>query len=331
MLYPNGMEKQIKLHEGWRIQYRADRYLRDLPEGELFERAGDLMTITLQHSMDGKIAVSPVGEDASKMQRFTHVLEELAIRRIDYRQPGIVEAMRPPKPNSPKVNRALQVLDGRNWPDSILVKFGARKYMAPLFLEGRGRISLAKTYDDPSLGYGRADDESKISVYVHPMDAHRLMALEHKPDGSSRGLDIDVPYLGSVKIDLQATSDFYVYCMAQACDARMFDDFTTAASDVDTCVVVRPTEFRTRIREAIASKLPQWKLVEGPIVYVDPFFGRVHQLAPQFCKHFRFEYQNEFRLLWLPPQPNRSAKLAPTDHIDFELGPLTDCATLIWL
>jgi hypothetical protein len=40
------------------------------------------------------------------------------------------------------------------------------------------------------------------------MDAHRLMSVEHNPEGSSRGLDIDVPYLGSVKIDLQATSDF---------------------------------------------------------------------------------------------------------------------------
>ena len=218
------MEKQVKLHEAWRLHYRADRYLRDLPDGDLFARAGDLMTITLQHSRDGKIALGPVDEDPSKMERFTHVLEELVLRGMDYRQPGIVEAMRAPKPNSPKVRRALEVLARRRWPESILVKFGARKYMASLLLEGKGRVSLAKTYDDPSLGYARADDESKITVYVHPMDAHRLMAVEHQPDGSSRGLEIAVPYLGSVKIDLQATSDFYVYCMAEACDARMFDD-----------------------------------------------------------------------------------------------------------
>ena len=94
MLYPNGMEKQIKLHE--RIQYRLDRYLRDLSEDELFERAGNLMTITLQHSMDGKIALSPVGEDPSKMERFTHVLEELAIRRIvSFRQACVTPSSRP--------------------------------------------------------------------------------------------------------------------------------------------------------------------------------------------------------------------------------------------
>jgi hypothetical protein len=326
------MDRQIKRHEAWRLQYRGERYLRDLSDNELFARAGDLMTVTLRHSKDGKIALSPVGEDPSKMERFTHVLEELVIRRIDYRQPGIVEAMRPPQPRSPKVKRALQILASRSWPDPILVKFGARKHMAPLFLEGRGRISLAKTYDDPFLGYARADDESRISVYVHPIDAHRLMGVEHKPDGSSRGLDIDVPYLGSVKIDLQATSDFYVYCMAESCDARMFDDFTTSNSNVDTCVVVtRPEAFRARLRGVIASQLPGWKLIEGPVMYVDPFFGRVHQLAPQFCKHFRFEYQKEYRLLWLPSQPDYAMKPAPEDHINFDLGPLTDCASLIWL
>ena len=326
------MDRQIKRHEAWRLQYRGDRYLRDLSDSELFTRGGDLMTVTLEHSKDGKIALKPVGEDPSRMERFTHVLEELVIRCIDYRQPGIVEAMRLPHPNSPKVKRAFQTLAGRSWSDPFLVKFGARKHMAPLFLEGCGRISLAKTYNDPSLGYARADDESKISVYVHPMDAHRLMAVEHTADGSSRGLDIYVPYLGSVKLDLQATSDFYVYCMSQCCDPRMFDDFTTPSSDVDTCVVViRPDVFRARLREAVASTLPEWKLIEGPVIYVDPFFARVHHLAPQFCKHFRFEYQKEYRLLWLPPQPDRATNPASADHINFDLGPLTDYATLIWL
>lgn len=331
MLYPNIMERLIERHEAWRLQYHGERYLRDLPDSELFARAGDLMTVTLGHSKDGKIALSPSNEDPSKMERFTHVLEELVIRGIDYRQPGIVEGMQAPKPNSPKVRRALQILAGKSWPNPILVKFGERRYMASLFLDGKGRISLAKTYNDSSLGRARADDESQISIYVHPMDAHRLMAVEHYPNGS-RGVDVDVPYLGSVRINLQASSDFYVYCMAESCDVRMFDDFTTPTSDVDTCVIVtRPDEFKARIREAVTAKLPGWKLLDSSVMYVDPFFGRVHQLIPQFCKHFRFAYQKEYRLLWLPPELDHATKPAPPDHVYFDLGPLTDCAKLIWL
>jgi hypothetical protein len=120
--------------------------------------------------------------------------------------------------------------------------------------------------------------------------------------------------------------------MAESCDARMFDDFTTPTSDVDTCVVVtRPDEFKRRIREAIASKLPSWKLLDSSVLYGDSFFSRAHQLVPHMCKHFRFEYQKEYRLLWLPPQSERSTNSIPPEYVYFDLGPLTDCARLVWL
>lgn len=259
ILYADSMDRQMQQHEAWRLQYRGERYLRDQSDSELFTRAGDLMTVTLGHSRDGRIGMDPAIVDPSKLERFTRVLEEFVIRGIDHRQPGILEAMRAPRPNSPKVSRALQTLTGKRWPNRILVKFGERKHMASLFIEGKGRVSLARTYSDPSLGYARADDEAQISVYVHPTDAHRLMAVEQTADGS-RGLDVAVPYLGSVKVNLQATTDFYVYCMAESCDVRMFDDFTTAASDVDTCVIVtRPDEFKARIQKAVAARLPGWR------------------------------------------------------------------------
>ena len=331
IVYSDGMERQITQHEAWQLPYRSDRYLRDLSNSELFARAGDLMSVALGHSEEGRVGLGPVKDDKSKLERYAHVLEELIIRSIDVRQPEIMQAMHVPEPNSPKVTRALKVLARKSFPTQILTKFGERKYMACLFLEGKGRISLAKTYTNPSLGHARADDESQISVYVHPTDAHRLMEIKHDPNESC-GVDVEVPYLGSVQINLQASTDFYVYCMAESCHVRMFDDFTTAKSDVDTCVVVtRPDEFRVRLREAAAAKLPGWKLLDGPVLYVDPFFARIHQLAPHFCKHFRFEYQKEYRFVWLPPSPDHVTEPAPPDHIDFDLGPLTDCADLVWL
>src|SRR6266851_2530893 len=97
----------------WRFQYRADPYLRDLSNDELFARAGDLMTVSLGHSKDGRIGLGPALEDWSKMERFAHVLEELVIRGLDHQQPEILERMQVPKPNSQKVTRALKVLADR--------------------------------------------------------------------------------------------------------------------------------------------------------------------------------------------------------------------------
>ena len=324
------MEHYIKRHEAWRLQYRRDPYLRSLPKSELCSRGGDLMTGMLQHGKDGRIAVSPIDEDWSKAERFTHVLEELAIRGLDHREPAIVKALKAPEPNSPKVRRALKVLAKKNWSDSILVKFGERRYMRSLFLEGKGRLSLARTYIDPSLGSARLDDESQVDAYVDPMDAHRLMAVE-QTEGGSRAVDVEVPHRGALSFSVRASTDFYVYCMAESCDARMFDDFTTETCNVDTCLVAtRPEEFKARLREAIAGTLPSWKALDCPVIYFDPFFARVHQVVPHFYKHFRFDYQKEHRFVWLPrdtgrPQPE------PSDHIYFDIGPLTDCAELIWL
>jgi len=314
----------------WRLQYREERYLRDLSVAELFERAGDLMTVSLKHSPDGKIALVANRHAHSEIERFTHVLEEFKIRGINW-QPGFVKRLQLPKPNSAKVRRGLEVLRHRNLPDAILVKFGTLRHMTSLFFEGKGRISLARTYADPSLGYARVDDESQISVYVHPMDSHRLMVVTHNDTGS-RGEDVEVPYLGSVQINLQATSDFYVYCMAKSCDVRMFDDFTTATSEVDACVIITdPDEFKRRISEATSPMLSGWNLLDDSVTYVDPFFARFHLIAPHFCKHFRFGYQKEHRLLWLPSKEPDAVRSDLSDHVYFDVGPLTDCAELICL
>ena len=323
----------MKRPEAWRMQYRSDRYMRDLSDPELFERGGQLMTPLLEHSADGRIGLVSGGDDFTNLERWTHFLEELSVRGLDYRDPAIIQALHGPKPQSPKVMRALAVLS-RNpcREDPILVKFGERRYMKSLLLEGRGRISLARTYKDPTLGKARSDDESQISTYVHPADAHRIMALEESPGGGTRGLDVDVPYLGSVRIQLAAVTDFYVYCLTQSCDPRMFDDFSTPDSNVDTCVVVtRPDVFRARIRRGIQAQLPGWTLLESEIHYFDPFFSRFHELTPHFSKSLQFQYQKEYRLLWLPPETASPTQTAFPEHVYFDLGPLTDCARLIWL
>jgi hypothetical protein len=145
---------QMRRHEAWRFEYRANRYMRDLTDENLMARAGHFMTNLAVHSTDGRLAMKPVDldGDSSGVQRYTHVLEEMTIRATDYRDDRILKAMKPPQPKSPKVMKALEKLAGRQWPERILVKFGKRRYMADLLLGGQGRISLASTYKDESLG-----------------------------------------------------------------------------------------------------------------------------------------------------------------------------------
>jgi hypothetical protein len=323
------MVQTMKRHESWRLEYRANRYMRDLTVEELLARAGDFLTNLSVHSMDGRIAMKPVDlhGDSSGTQRFTHVLEEMTIRGIDHRNSKIIEAMKPPKPKSPKVMRALKTLARRKWPERIIVRYGKRKHMAELLLYGRGRILPATSYKNESLGYAMADDESCVAAYLDPADSHRYMGVRHE-SSRSVGFDLDVPYLGSLPIQVRANTDFYVYCLAESTDARLFDDF----ADYDACVVItRPDEFKSRVKNGVSAQLPGWKFIAGPVIYFDPFFCLVHKMVPHFWKHFRFSYQKEHRLVWLPPTPGDYSADKKLDHVYFEVGPLTDCAKLVWL
>ncbi len=228
-----------------------------------------------------------------------------------------------PKPDNLRV--ALKKLAQRNLPEQILVKFGRREHMSALFLEGKGRLSPASYYNDPSLGRARADNEARVTAYVHPIDAHRYFGVEYTDNGGSRAVRLPVPYLGSTPIEITATTDFYVYCMASTWDARMFEDFDR------TCVVIKDTSaFIDCIREAVHTKLPGWQFVAAPVEYFDPFFIRPHQLTAHVSKHFRYEYQKEFRLLWVPPSEEEAEKWT-WEHIEFQLGPLTRYSELIWV
>jgi hypothetical protein len=298
---------QIRKYEAWRLQYHGDRYMRDLPNEDLIARVGDLMTATNIVTPGGKLGLKPIEAELSEMERFAHALEEMAMRGLRHRQPGVLEAFNVPNP--PVLSRALQTLTGRCWAERILVKFGKQQHMSALLLEGKGRISAASFYNDPSLGRARSDNEAQIAAYVNPIDAHLYMGIRAEADRAAV-VDINVPYLGSARIELTVQTDFYVYCMAQSCDARMFTDFD------DACVVItRPDEFTSRLQNAVSGSLPGWKVIAAPVVYFDPFFTRPHQMSAELSKRFRFSYQKEYRLLWLPPSPKEGAARRSWDHI----------------
>ena len=82
--------------------------MRDLPVEALLKRAGHLMSNLLVHSQEGKIAFKSIEKDTSMIERYTHALEELIIRGLDYHDHTILESMAIPEPMSPKVMRGYR-------------------------------------------------------------------------------------------------------------------------------------------------------------------------------------------------------------------------------
>lgn len=139
-----------------------------------------------------------------------------------------------------------------------------------------------------------------------------------KPDGPF----VPVGGIRIVRSKSTLPSDYYVYCMAVAASPRLFRDF-----NADACVVVTKTdEFTARVAAAVSEALPDFTTGKGRVRYLDPHLDHLGDLDIPGIKHFRFSYQEEYRMAWFPPTVRRNL-----EPLFVALGSLKDCATLITL
>lgn len=107
---------------------------------------------------------------------------------------------------------------------------------------------------------------------------------------------------------------------------------TTNGVDSEICspgsclLITDPHAFLQKIAYATAQRLPGWISDARGVKYIDPLNATIRDVEVCFSKHFRYAYQKEYRIAWLPPEDRE--KLEP---IELEIGSLEDCAELISL
>jgi hypothetical protein len=118
---------------------------------------------------------------------------------------------------------------------------------------------------------------------------------------------------------VSAPGDYYLFSLSERYSSRLFGDFAA-----DACLLIFDRQrFLSRLQRSIARQLPGWQLQVSRIRYYDPVRVDPSAIVVPTFKPFRHEYQEEIRLLCIPPTPHPT--LAP---IHVELGPLDDCAAL---
>jgi hypothetical protein len=309
------MEK-IPRHEKWRAQYRERRYLRHLDQAEIEERARDVIANMLSLSERGQISFplnNPEGD--YWMVLWTDMLEELGIREGGF-QRGFLEGTQLPVATYPTPPRShLAVLEKPLPRDPFLLKFGEKRFMELALSKGEIRVNPATTFEDSSLNPAIRDDELAIAVQRLPEDVAGA-----DPFRASVPLEKPPAAGGFTEVTVRSRSNYYVYCMAYRYELRLVDDFA-----YDACLVIRdPRAFVSRVAGAVRERLPDWHFAECPVTYVDPLNYGSALPDVFYSKHFRYSYQREYRLAWLPPAP--AAKLEP---LDLKVAPLGDIAELI--
>ena len=304
----------------WRRLYRENRYCRHLSQSELSQRLRDVFLNNLRLTPKAKVGLHPMEKGGLRgMETFTHVLEEMALRHGPYPN-GLTEDVfhREPIPNfvGELGRKAADALASKGLTaGDVFIKFGKTVHMKALIDEGALRIQPASFYRAPGHNGAVRDDERNLSVgFV--LTREQVLRVAINPQ--------DVPdSLGEQRVDINyaAGSNYWLYCVTNSLEERLFVDF-----EADACVIIKDRERFKQLLRSAAKKLVGVSQEDGNANYIDPVMPQSPDVDVPMSKHFRYSYQDEYRFIWMPTIPVENLS-----HVDLRLGSLEDFAELVVL
>jgi hypothetical protein len=299
----------------WRHEYVSNPYLLGCPDDRLAIRFHDVFVNQTELSREALIGMLPVDDGNQFIRKFTHLLEEYALRgglpnlneipkeTVDYFADGgpiatriFADYVEPPRP--------------------FLVKYGSRQFLEPMLREGTIRICPASYYSDAS--HNAAIQDNEVSrIFCVPTWRERLNGktytdfrghrMEYKDD------DIVLPVV---------FDDYYLYSLCDHIYYRMPTDF-----GADAALVIRdPVRFTQRVISAFLALNPDWEPLEGPVTYYDPYLDFTKFRVPEMAKPFGYSYQREVRITFKARRPAPE----PLKPVFLNIGPMNDYADLLW-
>lgn len=204
--------------------------------------------------------------------------------------------------------------------DPFLVRFTDARYVDDALQRGSLRIAPAAIYDDPSLNAAQRDDElTHAAVTGERRIAAQLIGFLPGEDASQAR---PMPVEWGEMFEYMNSANFYVLCLTDRFDARMFRDFSK-----DAAIIIRnPADFLSRLKRAVRNAAPNLDFKAERVHYYDPYTVERAQLVPGYSKNFAFTYQREFRPTWWPK--DKTAQLSP---FFVEIGDMTDIAEAVYL
>jgi hypothetical protein len=314
-------EQPLPRHIGWRRQYDGHRYARHLSQPELNRRIRDVFLNLLRVNPEAKIDLGPItNESAIWMEKWTHMLEEMQLRHGPYPAGFTREILHTePFPNfaSDLAEKAAKKLSSFGLKrGDVLIKFGKREHIKSLHERGALRIQPASFFAEANHNGAVRGDELKLGVSL-VLSREDVVKVVINPQ--------DVPLDASdqrVDVTFQSPTDFWLYCLTESVEPRLFVDF-----NADSCVVIRDrARFDQMLREACREPLRGAAVYTGPAVYVDPLLPTTAKIFVPFAKPFGYSYQDEHRFCWLPTIPTQRLT-----YVDVEIGSLKEFSDLIVL
>jgi hypothetical protein len=293
------------------------------------QRARDILCNLLTVTNELKVGILGGGNDDRDgklsywMELWTHALEEMMSLRhypsaLYKKETNKEKELIVPNANWPGIEKAVDVFRSLSYSGKpCIIRYGEKDRLQRMFDRGEMRINPASSYDDPSLNYAVKDNELEMKMYV------RSPLFEKIPAMFAKGMQGELTVFRVLEEMLQAPSNYYAYCMSMAPNIRLFGDFKATA-----CIIATdPERFVEKIVNGCTDILNGWVCRKGRVRYVDPIRSGTDGIDVLTCKHFRFTYQDEYRLAWVPA----TGTVDVLEPFDIELGDLHDCCELLIL
>ena len=296
----------------WVAEYHRSLYLRELPDAGVLQRLAHIAQNLWSTGADSVVTPPRSAEIRHRLMRaYVHAVAE-QVRR-DGKDRSILEA---------EIRRAAS--EGYTPPELVVpfsgdprcwVKFGKRVHIRAAFERGAIKVTLASSYNDPSLNPAQRDDElNHLSRTPNKQALFALRGLDQN------GREVDFPHTPLEYFEGISSRDFYVWCCSAAYDARVFGDF----KDYDSALVIRDQQaFTERLERTMKAKIGGVQMQSGRVEYYDPYDVDPAWLRPIFVKNFQYLYQNEHRFAWEVGTGQNDKDLF------IELGPLSDICEVL--
>lgn len=277
-------------------KYRNNRYLERLSDEDLLERAKNIFSNLLLVNNNTKIALPAISKSSSiMMMKWTHVLEEYEIRFGPYPNGINKEYLTEDIPNTTEefIRDAVKEVQNSNLYGKYLFKYSRLKHLKNSYEKGEFRISPASFYKDPSMNYAIFDDELKFQTQIP--DNKLTLKVFDAETGAEKGF----LHPKENKITKSVPSDYYIFCLSSVLSPRLFWDF----DKVNACLAIKnPRYFLNEFIKTFENKNPGYTGFYQNVNYIDPVLTNTINTDVYFSKHFKYSYQSEVRIVFLPPK-----------------------------
>jgi len=308
----------MRRSEAWTQEYDRRRFLSNFSGPDLNQRLRDVLTNSV--ALRG---VPPLLAPHTDTQRMTYWGRKMSHVAREYEHRGTRPEMARdwiPLPSDPKAQRAARVCAA--WgvpPRGSLIKYGPLRYLRDFIEHGHLLLRPASFYRSADLAQSIRDDELQFDRVV-PADRLPSMTVQ---DGETLQLKAtDVRPL-SMSWTTKMETDFYLYCLSSAWDPRLF----LMDENYDAAVVIHHNVPLQRIDAAVRRGRPEF--IDCPpfeVSYVDPVEARDADCQLPLVKHFRYSFQREVRVVWVPV-----AFKPVLEDLHLEVGCVRPWATLVHL